>query len=430
MADGTFISKKINFTMIQNAVARDKTLSMKAKGLYLVIQSYITIPGSTWKKSDFLDKVLEGEKAFDSAWKELKNKGYLTVHLHTTGKTWIVKYDLRETKSEKPEMNTFYYNSKGIITRTNLGPFDGFAEGVARYMEEISGDGGLGGDGNGDSGNGGSGNRGSRIPVPRNGGNGNGGNGNGSNGDGTYGNGSTAKGSIPDGSSGYGVCGDGDLRNGTDNIQYYNAKTTSNTMDQNSLGNTGNNTPSINLSTRLEAGTDGVMDLPVIMDPRKKLSGKETGEIEGMLQELGEIPSHEEVTHRKMVRTIQYIAGWNDYSEYPYSDELQHQAYLKIVKAIAEMATTNHGMKIGKMLVTAEDVLDQLNIACKKQGSWNSSLYWFIECTMDRFVAIQKAQKIRNTDSYVKTMIWNNFDSYELDFRSFFHRTFYGGLEE
>ena len=56
MADGIFRGKS-GFTVVQNAIVRDRNVSMKAKGLYLIIQSYITMPDKVWKKSDFLKMV-------------------------------------------------------------------------------------------------------------------------------------------------------------------------------------------------------------------------------------------------------------------------------------------------------------------------------------------------------------------------------------
>ena len=79
MAEGFFRSKK-GFTVVQNEITRDAKISLKAKGLYLVIQAYISMPDKKWTKEDFRNLTKEGKKAFDSAWKELKDFGYLKVH--------------------------------------------------------------------------------------------------------------------------------------------------------------------------------------------------------------------------------------------------------------------------------------------------------------------------------------------------------------
>ena len=149
MSDGQF-RKKRGFTAVQNAVAKNTDISLKAKGLYLLIQAFITMPDVSWKKSDFEAMCKEGTKAFNSAWDELKNKGYLHVHIYTENGVFRNEYELLDESVPGP--HTFYYNGKGELSSTN----------EDRY--------------------------------PQNGSNGNGSNGNGDNGNGMYGDGSNAKG--------------------------------------------------------------------------------------------------------------------------------------------------------------------------------------------------------------------------------------------
>ena len=75
VTDGFFRSKK-GFTVVQNEITRDRDISLKAKGLYLVIQANITMPDKRWRKEDFKSMTCEGKKAFDGAWNELKEAGY------------------------------------------------------------------------------------------------------------------------------------------------------------------------------------------------------------------------------------------------------------------------------------------------------------------------------------------------------------------
>lgn len=74
-----FFRNKVPFVPISQVVAKDKELSLKAKGLYLLIQSYITIPNFKLYKSYLMSVCVEGQCSFDSAWNELKNKGYLKI---------------------------------------------------------------------------------------------------------------------------------------------------------------------------------------------------------------------------------------------------------------------------------------------------------------------------------------------------------------
>lgn len=117
MADGFFRTKH-GYTVVQNVVTRDKKISLKAKGLYLVIQSNITMPNKKWLKSEFMSMVSEGKSAFDSSWNELKNNGYLHVHVFSDGRNFTYEYELLNEPAEGP--HTFYYNANGELTSTNI----------------------------------------------------------------------------------------------------------------------------------------------------------------------------------------------------------------------------------------------------------------------------------------------------------------------
>ena len=92
-----FRNKKVNFSQIPNTVLRGNTLSRKAKGLYCEIYSYITIPDFKLSKSYLMNKGEEGESAFNSMWKELKDKGYLK------------QYRIRVPKGQSDSVNGFIY---------------------------------------------------------------------------------------------------------------------------------------------------------------------------------------------------------------------------------------------------------------------------------------------------------------------------------
>ena len=117
MAEGFFRSKK-GFTVVQNEITRDVNISLKAKGLYLVIQAYISMPDKKWTKDDFMRLVKEGNKAFDSAWKELKESGYLKVHIMSDNGRWRTEYELLDEPQEGP--HTWYHNADGKVTSDNI----------------------------------------------------------------------------------------------------------------------------------------------------------------------------------------------------------------------------------------------------------------------------------------------------------------------
>lgn len=77
---GRFRRKKVNFSAVSNEILRDDTISLKAKGLYALIQSYITLENFSLYKGFLQSRCKEGDRAFESAWKELKDTGYLVQY--------------------------------------------------------------------------------------------------------------------------------------------------------------------------------------------------------------------------------------------------------------------------------------------------------------------------------------------------------------
>lgn len=96
---GRFRKKRYNFSMVSNSVLQDPKLSLKAKGLYSVIQSLITLDNDVYKWQ-IMKFCQEGETAFENAWKELKEKGYLKVSKMRDPVTnvFFYEYDLLEIK--------------------------------------------------------------------------------------------------------------------------------------------------------------------------------------------------------------------------------------------------------------------------------------------------------------------------------------------
>jgi hypothetical protein len=90
--------KEYIFSQVSNEVLRDKNITMKAKGLYALIQSYITIENFVLYKNTLKKDCKEGEKAFEAAWKELKDKGYLVqCKLRNEKGGFYYEYDLLDT---------------------------------------------------------------------------------------------------------------------------------------------------------------------------------------------------------------------------------------------------------------------------------------------------------------------------------------------
>jgi|GEM_PF-4742390 len=92
---GAFRKPKVYFSQVSNTALRDINLSLKAKGLYSLIRSYITIEDFTLYKTTLKKQCKEGEEAFESTWKELKTKGYLIQYKSKGNKgTYEYEYEL------------------------------------------------------------------------------------------------------------------------------------------------------------------------------------------------------------------------------------------------------------------------------------------------------------------------------------------------
>ena len=82
---GRFRKREKPFTQISNHLLRDPNVSLKAKGLYSLIASYLSMVDFTLYKSTLRSNCSEGRDAFDKTWNELKSAGYLVQYKVKTG---------------------------------------------------------------------------------------------------------------------------------------------------------------------------------------------------------------------------------------------------------------------------------------------------------------------------------------------------------
>ena len=99
--DGKF-KKKISFATVSNVALRDKNLSIKAKGLYSVIQSYITLDNFTLYKSFLIEQSIDGIRSFNSGWDELKESGYIKQKRIRVENGFTYEYELLD----EPDLET------------------------------------------------------------------------------------------------------------------------------------------------------------------------------------------------------------------------------------------------------------------------------------------------------------------------------------
>lgn len=89
------------YTTAYNYALRDSSLSLAAKGLYLVINSFIGLPNFQLTKRRLAKCCCDSSYGLDQAWHELKNKGYLR-HYYSTGNNGAFRhaYDLMQHPSD------------------------------------------------------------------------------------------------------------------------------------------------------------------------------------------------------------------------------------------------------------------------------------------------------------------------------------------
>jgi len=370
MADGFFRSKN-GYTVIQNVITRDRTISLKAKGLYLQIQAYITIPDKKWMKSEFMEMVPEGKKAFESAWKELKNTGYLKVHMTSKGTTWTVEYELLD----EPQLgnHTFYYNSKGELVR---------ADGI-KNPDGVSQDGAsqIGASPMGVS----------PIGVPQ-------------------------KGVPGNGVSGNGISRSGVSRNGESN----NKSLTINTDNNNCIIN-----PSINPSENENEGQNDTQ-APVILNLSRKICQGDIEDVKIQLEQEDGIDYTVAFDRKRMTMILMFLAKWNDNIIWDDMSEMHRDAYRLVIKSLIEMATSRGVMNLGEAHVTYRHVIDAINgiIANGKENTFDDFLY----ITVDRVVDALNERTIKSPEAYCKTIIWNCLSTAGLEWNSMIYKGVHGKL--
>lgn len=113
--NGKIRRKRRNFTQISNYALKDPDLSLKAKGLYAMINYYLDIPDFVLYKGNLLSVCVEGKKAFNSAWGELKERGYLLQFQHKDSKNhWYYDYELLDNPSDKDDVSVY---PKGVSSK-------------------------------------------------------------------------------------------------------------------------------------------------------------------------------------------------------------------------------------------------------------------------------------------------------------------------
>lgn len=96
LENGGFIRKRYNFSQVSNYILDDENIPIETRGLYVIIQRWITYYENGHISKEFIRKKSSvGIDKFDRMWKELKVLGYLKQYRIASGKNkFIYVYDL------------------------------------------------------------------------------------------------------------------------------------------------------------------------------------------------------------------------------------------------------------------------------------------------------------------------------------------------
>lgn len=96
LENGGFIRKRYNFSQVSNYILDDESIPIETRGLYVIIQRWITYYENGHISKEFIRKKCSvGIDKFDRMWRELKALGYLKQYMIASGKNkFIYVYEL------------------------------------------------------------------------------------------------------------------------------------------------------------------------------------------------------------------------------------------------------------------------------------------------------------------------------------------------
>lgn len=189
-------------------------------------------------------------------------------------------------------------------------------------------------------------------------------------------------------------------------------------VSKNRQTNTKNTTEITTIDYSINLSADGAMDG----------ANADEYDVDNILFDIEDnngIPYEYAFDKKKMETAIKGLVDWNSYSDgkyYSEDDQLHHD---KIVQCIIEMATEKELREYSQCTVSYKHVIDALNqIIVRASGSLEGTLHFFVACVMDRYGEIIREKKLTNPRAYLKSVIWNKFESYKFDYNAFFEESY------
>lgn len=119
---GKFRRTRKNFAQVSNFALQDPNLSLGAKGLYALIESYISIPDFILYKTTLMKVCKEGKDGFQTLWNQLKNAGYLVQYkLVDPNGHFYYEYELLEKPQDETTTSGNSVSGKAVHGETKSG---------------------------------------------------------------------------------------------------------------------------------------------------------------------------------------------------------------------------------------------------------------------------------------------------------------------
>lgn len=163
----------------------------------------------------------------------------------------------------------------------------------------------------------------------------------------------------------------------------------------------------------------------IILDFSMPIKGGDIFDVTYDMEYSKGIPYEWSADPERMQLAIQALADWNGRrlrTEEFKSDT--NRIYVSVLKNLIEMALSKKIiLNSGQRQISYKHVIDQINKIYHASHMPEFCLTIFTEMCIERYQKAYCENEIKNIDQYMKTLIWNTFDTYELDWDGFYNRT-------
>lgn len=143
--------------------------------------------------------------------------------------------------------------------------------------------------------------------------------------------------------------------------------------------------------------------------------------VEEVLISCAKIPYSYKEDERKMRFAIYHISDWYSYRE-AFEDKLKQKTFNLAVDALIEMSCDSKIRIYNGRHVSYANVIDKINENIKEHSYEN--IYFILEQAVEEFIKASSKAEIKHPRNYIKSCIWDCFDTCDIRFGSLYNRTY------